>query len=242
LLVYCWRHNLTGVAFATLGTGFLGGIGFALGQALKTINISTGLQTNWHSVLEQTRGLWHGVALGITMALILRRAPKASDDPPLRRWTEAYSVVFVLWLLTYLNFRKSPDHWLAYIKRMPEQMYGIYGVANFLPSRGFLGWFDLAFLWTTTFINFADVLPRFAPQRLVTEWFITYKQAVRVGEWKGVRVAARSPLEVYHLREDPGETRNGAAQAPEVVARLEKVMAAARRESPDYPIRELGRP
>jgi arylsulfatase A-like enzyme len=70
----------------------------------------------------------------------------------------------------------------------------------------------------------------------------TYKQAVRVGEWKGVRVGARSPLELYHLREDPGETRNVAAQAPDVVARLEKVMAAARRESPDYPIRELARP
>jgi len=70
----------------------------------------------------------------------------------------------------------------------------------------------------------------------------TYKQAVRVGEWKGVRVGARSPLEVYHLGEDPGETRNVAAQAPEVVARLEKVMAAARRESPDYPIRELAKP
>jgi hypothetical protein len=215
LLVYCWRHNLAGVAFATLGTGFLGGIGFALGQALKTLYISSGLHTNWHSVLEQTQGLWHGVALGITMALILRRAPKVSDDPPLRRWTEAYSVVFVLWLLTYLNFRKSPDHWLEYIKSMPEQMYGIYGVANFLPSRGFLGWFDLAFLallvalvwllvlhlkrglplvpetwlgkgqllylaflWTTTFINFADVLPRFAPQRLVTEWFITINAAI----------------------------------------------------------------
>ena len=35
----------------------------------------------------------------------------------------------------------------------------------------------LAFLWTTVFINFADVLPRFAPWRLVTEWFITINAA-----------------------------------------------------------------
>jgi arylsulfatase A-like enzyme len=70
----------------------------------------------------------------------------------------------------------------------------------------------------------------------------TYKQAVRVGEWKGVRIGARSPLELYHLGEDPGETRNVAAQALEVAARLEKVMAAARTESPDYPIRELKGP
>ena len=50
----------------------------------------------------------------------------------------------------------------------------------------------------------------------------TYKQAVRVGKWKGVRVGARSSLEVYHLREDPGETRNVAAQVPEVAAETER--------------------
>ncbi len=164
--------------------------------------------------MEQTQGSLHGVALAIATGLLLRRAPAVKDDFRLRRWTEAYSVVFVLWLLTYLNFRKSPGNWLPLIKSMPERMYGIAGVANFLPSRGFLGWFDMAFLalgaalvwllmlqlrhglalapatwlgkgqllylvflWTTVFINFADVLPRFAPQRLVTEWFITINAA-----------------------------------------------------------------
>jgi len=214
LLVYCRRHGLSGVGFATLATGFLGGIGFALGQALKSLYISTGLVTNWHSVMEQTQGLLHGMALAIAMALVLRRAPRVSDDPPVRAWTEVYAVVFVMWVLTYLNFRKSPVNWLPYIKSMPDRMYGIWGVGSFLPSRGFLGWFDLAFLalgaalvwmlvlhlrrglplipdswlgkgqllylaflWTTTIINFADVLPRFAPQRLVTEWFITINAA-----------------------------------------------------------------
>jgi hypothetical protein len=215
LLLFCRRYRLPGVAFATLATGFLGGIGFALGQALKTACIATGLQTNWHSVMEQTQGFLHGVALAIAMGLLLHRAPKVSDLPPLRRWTEAYGVVFILWLLTYLNFRRSPGNWLQYIKSMPERMYGIYGAAHFLPSRGFVGWFELAFLamgaalvwllvlhlkhglplvpnswlgkgqllylaflWTSTFINFADVLPRFAPQRLVTEWVITINSAI----------------------------------------------------------------
>jgi hypothetical protein len=217
LLLFCRRYALPGVAFATLATGFLGGIGFALGKALQTINIAPGLQTNWHSVMEQTQGLLHGVALAIAMALILRRAPKVTDSPAVRRWTEAYGVVFVMWLLTYLNFRKGPNEWIGdgFVKGMTERMYGIYSVANFLPSRGFLGWMDLAFLamggalvwllvlhlkhglpvvpqtwlgkgqllylaflWTTTFINFAFVLPRFAPQRLVTEWFITINAAI----------------------------------------------------------------
>ncbi len=115
-------------------------------------------------------------------------------------------------------------------------MYGIYGVANFLPSRGFLGWFDLAFLallvalvwllvlhlkrglplvpetwlgkgqllylaflWTTTFINFADVLPRFAPQRLVTEWFITINAAICTV----LMVAAAQPRPARELPDQP---------------------------------------
>jgi len=214
LLLFCWRNRLGGVAFATVATGFLGGIGFALGQAIKMTGISTGLHTNWHSVMEQTQGMLHGVALAVVMGLLLRRAPAVKDDFPVRRWTEAYSVVFVLWLLTYLNFRRSPGNWLPLISSLPERMYGIAGAANFLPSRGIVGWFELAFLalgvalvwllrlhmrrglalvpatwlgkgqllylaflWTTVFINFADVLPRFAPQRLVTEWFITINAA-----------------------------------------------------------------
>ena len=214
LLLFCRQNRLGGVAFATVATGFLGGIGFALGQAIKMTGISTGLSTNWHSVMEQTQGMLHGVALAITMGLLVRRAPAVKDDFPVRRWTEAYSVVFVMWLLTYLNFRRSPGNWLPLIQTMPERMYGIAAAANLLPSRGFLGWFDLAFLalgvalvwllslhlrhglalvpatwlgkgqllylgflWTTAFINFADVLPRFAPHRLITEWVITINAA-----------------------------------------------------------------
>jgi hypothetical protein len=214
LLLFCRRYRLGGVGFASLATGFLGGIGFALGQAVKMTGISTGLQTNWHSVMEQTQGMLHGVALAIAMGLLLRRSPLMKDDFQVRRWTEAYSVVFVLWLLTYLNFRRSPGNWLPLIQSMPERMYGIAGAAQFLPSRGFIGWFEMAFLalgaalvwllvihlrhglalvpatwlgksqllyfaflWTTVFINFADVLPRFAPIRLVTEWFITINAA-----------------------------------------------------------------
>jgi hypothetical protein len=215
LLWFCRRYRLGGVAFATVATGFLGGIGFALGQAVKMSGIATGLRTNWHSVMEQTQGMLHGIALAIAMGLVLPRATAVKDDFPKRRWTEAYSVVFVLWLLTYLNFRRSPGNWLPLIQSLPERMYGIAGAAHFLPSRGFLGWFEaaflallaalvwllrlhlrhglalapatwlgrgqllyLVFLWTTVFINFADVLPRFAPPRLVTEWVITINAAI----------------------------------------------------------------
>jgi arylsulfatase A len=39
-----------------------------------------------------------------------------------------------------------------------------------------------------------------------------------MGNWKGVRVAARShPIELYDLASDPGEKNNVAAQNPQVV-------------------------
>ena len=64
LLLFCRRYRLGGVAYATVATGFLGGIGFALGQAIKLAGISTDLQTNWHSVMEQTQGMLHGDRTG----------------------------------------------------------------------------------------------------------------------------------------------------------------------------------
>ena len=214
ILIFCVRNGLGGVTFATLCTGLLGGSGFALAAALKQVGIRTGLATNWHSVMEQTDGLFYGLALAVAMGMIVRRAPRVSDDPPIRRWTDAYAVMFLLWLFTYLNFRKSPGEWLVEIPSLHPQLYGIAVVGGFVPSHGFLGWFDLAYLavgvamawllychlrrglplmpsawlgkaqllyvvylWMQIIINFANTLPRFGPQRLVTEWFMTLNAA-----------------------------------------------------------------
>jgi len=65
----------------------------------------------------------------------------------------------------------------------------------------------------------------------------TYKQAVRMGAWKAVRVGINSPIELYNLKNDPSETTNVAAQHPEIVSRIERIMKEARTDSPDYPIR-----
>jgi hypothetical protein len=161
-------------------------------------------------VLEQTQGLLHGIALAVALGLVARREAKVADHPPVRRWTEVFSVTFVLCVLTYLNFRKSPADWVTEIPTLTPAMYGIRISGNLVPSGGFVGWFDmiylaaagvligllilhlrrplpflpeswmgkgqlfyLAFLWATVAINFMHVLPRFTPQRLVTEWFIT---------------------------------------------------------------------
>jgi arylsulfatase A-like enzyme len=55
------------------------------------------------------------------------------------------------------------------------------------------------------------------------------KQAVRFDDWKGVRLDVQKdpggPIELYNLDDDPGETVDVASEYPEIVARMESVMA-----------------
>ena len=137
-----------GIGFATVATGFLGGILYSASEALKIVGIATGYVTNWHSVMEQLQGLGHGIAIAVALGYMLARAPQLSDDPPVRRWTEVFSVTFVLVLLSYLNFRKSPNDWVTQITGLTPELYGIRISGNLMPSTGFLGWFDFIYLAT----------------------------------------------------------------------------------------------
>jgi arylsulfatase A-like enzyme len=65
-----------------------------------------------------------------------------------------------------------------------------------------------------------------------------FDQGVRMGNWKGIRKGRREPIELYDVVSDLGETRNVAAQRPEVVARIAKIMEEARTESMEFPVRE----
>jgi arylsulfatase A len=64
-----------------------------------------------------------------------------------------------------------------------------------------------------------------------------FQQAVRMGNWKAVRLAKDQPLELYNLATDPAEAKNVAASEPAVVARIEKYLATARTESPNWPVK-----
>ncbi|UCE46883.1 MAG: arylsulfatase [Phycisphaerales bacterium] len=66
------------------------------------------------------------------------------------------------------------------------------------------------------------------------------KQAVRVGDWKGVRLNVakdpEGPIELYNLKNDIGEEHNVASQHPQIVAKIEKYMKSARTPSEHWPL------
>ena len=146
VLVYCWRYQQGGIAFATLMTGFLGGLAFSAGQMLKLLNIRTGLQTNWHSVMEQTQGLFFGLGLAVTFGMLSTQAPQVSVVPNLSPWTDVFAVCFVLVGLTYLNHRKSASTWIEQVTQLPEKPFGLPVAGWLRASKGWVGWFELIYL------------------------------------------------------------------------------------------------
>jgi arylsulfatase A-like enzyme len=70
------------------------------------------------------------------------------------------------------------------------------------------------------------------------------KQAIRVGDWKGLRRKLKQgdlSLELYDLAADPGETADVAAEHPGVVRALEALLAGARTPSEVYPLPGIDR-
>lgn len=65
-----------------------------------------------------------------------------------------------------------------------------------------------------------------------------FAQAVRMGDWKAVRLGTKKPVELYDLKTDLGEQRDVAAQHPEVIAKVEAILKSARTDSECFPIRE----
>ncbi len=64
-------------------------------------------------------------------------------------------------------------------------------------------------------------------------------QAVRMGDWKAVRLTPTSPTELYDLSTDVGEKRNVAARHPDIIARAEALFHSEHTPSRDWPIPEL---
>lgn len=200
LLVFLTREDLLEVARAGLVCGFVGGIGFAGASMLKLVEVTCGIDTNWHSILEQTTGLFNGLALAVALAGLVRRGPVLTGETRVRRWTEVYAVGFVLILVTYVNLRKNAAEWVR-VQAVPETMgplpawawfdigYLILTVATLVPlwrhlkrpialvPRDALGRGQLLFVvfaWWMVVGNFERALVRFTGVRLVTEGVIAF--------------------------------------------------------------------
>ena len=61
-------------------------------------------------------------------------------------------------------------------------------------------------------------------------------QAIRFGDWKAVRNGPAKPIELYDLKTDTGESKNLAAEKPELVAKAEALMKKARVDDPNWPM------
>lgn len=71
------------------------------------------------------------------------------------------------------------------------------------------------------------------------------QQAVRMGNWKGVRqgiLSGRTRIELYDLARDPGEKTDLAAANPAIVDKIEKIMALNHEPSTLFPLPALDRP
>lgn len=61
-----------------------------------------------------------------------------------------------------------------------------------------------------------------------------FQQSVRLGDWKGYRLGTKASLELYDLKADPTEQHNLAATHPDIVQKIESIMAAEHTPSPYY--------
>jgi hypothetical protein len=160
LWIYLQRNGLSGVKWASVAAGIVGGLGFCGAALFKLIAVKSGWETNWHSVLEQTYGLVNGLGIGIVMLFLARTAPDLDrvgaqagpSDEPLcgtvrsdpaavsRRpsssaWTHIVAALCLLALIPWLNLRKNSEEWVKQ-KAMPETLYWLSTAA----------WYNIAWI------------------------------------------------------------------------------------------------
>ena len=97
-------------------------------------------------------------------------------------------------------------------------------------------------------IDGISVLPTLLDQKQTNHHAFLYwefhekgaKQAVRMGDWKAIRLAPEKPLELYNLKADLSEATDLAEKHPDVIAKIENYLKTARTESERWPIKSPG--
>lgn len=201
LLAYCLRTGLPEAARAGLVTGVVGGISFAGASMIKLVAVTSGFNTNWHSVLEQTTGFINGLCVALAMWHLARWSPPVEDRAASSNsspWAASLAVAFTLLAIPMVNLRKNTRDWVN-AKVVPAEMYGWsaeawFGLAFVVVAIGLfallyrharrpiavvpesrLGQGQALYLLLMAIMvvgNFERVLVRFADQRLITEGVI----------------------------------------------------------------------
>ena len=67
------------------------------------------------------------------------------------------------------------------------------------------------------------------------------KQAIRMGDFKAMRLGPSRAIELYDLSKDIGEDNNIAGEHPQIVAKVERILADVRTDEQRWPLRGKGR-
>jgi hypothetical protein len=204
ILVYSAIYKRSAVAWATLVVGAIGGISFAGATMLKLVEVTSGLQSNWHSVLEQTIGLINGIGVAYALWRLAKWQPVLADDaePHTRGW-DIFAAFFTVMVISYVNLHKNPERWVS-SGQFPGLMLGLkadqwFEIAYVSLSISFVvpliihrrrpveaipsSWVGrgqvlfLLLMWGMVVGNFERALIGFREQRLVTEGVITLNAA-----------------------------------------------------------------
>jgi arylsulfatase A-like enzyme len=65
-----------------------------------------------------------------------------------------------------------------------------------------------------------------------------FQQALRLGDWKAIRLGTTNAIALYDLKTDLGETRNVASAYPNVVRKVEKILQRARTDNPYWKVKQ----
>ena len=129
LMIYCFRTRIPAVAYASIISGTVGGIGFVSATLLKLALLrpgstaltgnptSVGDWSHWknalcHVVLEHSYGLINGIGLAIAMGILTISVRRVDDDPPARTWTQPFALSFVLLFVIYVSGQNALSEWL----------------------------------------------------------------------------------------------------------------------------------
>jgi arylsulfatase A-like enzyme len=116
----------------------------------------------------------------------------------------------------------------------------VWAFWDFLPTAA-----EIAGVKSAPNIDGLSILPTLLGQKQTNQHAFLYwefhekgsKQAVRMGNWKAIRLDISKPLELYDLKTDPGESHDVASAHPEVVAQIETYLKTARTDSPRWPLK-----